>query len=90
MIKVLDKVICIKTVLCFYKTKVLLEKGQIYTAKMYGLEDSSYGVEFYNDDNRVYFPYSSPHNEIRYSEIKKCIIPLAELREQQIKSILDD
>jgi hypothetical protein len=88
------KVICIKTVLSFDKTKVLLEEGQIYTAKFYGKEDGYgyvmiFGVEFYSDiQPRVYFPYSSRHNEIKYSEIKDCLISLAELREQQIKTIL--
>jgi hypothetical protein len=86
------KVICIKTVLSLDKTEVLLEEGQIYTARFCGEEyiDNRFGVEFYNNQQRVYFPYSSPHNEIKYSEIKDCLISLAELREQQIKSILYD
>jgi hypothetical protein len=72
-----DKVICIKTVCSINKMHILLKAEQTYLVKLY-----SYGAEFYQNNLLICY--------LTYSEVSDCIITLAEWREQQIKSILDE
>jgi hypothetical protein len=72
-----DKVICVKTVCSIDKMHILLKAEQTYLVKLL-----TYGAEFYQNNLLICY--------LTYSEVSDCIITLAEWREQQINSILDE
>jgi hypothetical protein len=93
MIKTGDKVICINDVDHYGQS---LKKGSIYNIIYY----AGNGYEFYEngdfDKTPVFFPLGlrvntfSKYDELIFIQIRSYIMSLAEWREEQIKSILDD
>jgi len=93
MIKTGDKVICIDDV-DYYEQS--LKKGSIYTIILY----EGNGYEFYEngdlDKNPIIFPlrliFTSRNcrEELIFDKIRNYIMILAEWREKQMKTILDD
>ena len=95
MIKVGDKVICIKDFVCLgYKANMLhYTEGKLYEISKYDTKDKTVRVLSDEGEQSVWFKIIvvQVHEQ---SEIKVCIgdtfMLLADYREQQIKSILDD
>jgi hypothetical protein len=83
----MSNVICIKDVYAHDNNK-LLKKDVIYETDII----SDKGVVFRCPGDIIYFPFenTSHLNCVIFSDIEGCYITLAEWREQQINSILDD
>jgi hypothetical protein len=90
MIKTGDKVICIVSVMHKSGDYLCLEKGEVYTIKAY----PGVGYSFLRDGARLpyFFPIERTQrpDDVIFSEIRHCYLTLAEWREKQIKSIIDE
>ncbi len=91
MIKTGDKVICTVNVVNKSGRYLCLKKGEVYTIKVY--EGNGYSFSRDGDKLPYFFPIKRPlhqPDDVIFSEIRHCYLTLAEWREKQIKTVLDD